>query len=99
MFHTPCTLTDESLCRQLVPHIQEITGSGSVHEIPAMTGTEDFGYVTQEIPGMFAFIGAGKPGNAPLHSPCMVLDEDVLPIGAAVYANVAVSWLRERKQK
>ena len=64
-----------------------------------MTGTEDFGYVTQEIPGMFAFIGAGKPGNAPLHSPCMVLDEDVLPIGAAVYANVAVSWLRERKQK
>ena len=99
VFHTPCTLTDESLCRQLVPHIQEITGSGSVHEIPAMTGTEDFGYVTQEIPGMFAFIGAGKPGNAPLHSPCMVLDEDVLPIGAAVYANVAVSWLRERKQK
>ena len=62
-----------------------------------MTGTEDFGYVTQEIPGMFAFIGAGKPGNAPLHSPQMILDENVLPLGAAVYANAAVSWLEQNK--
>lgn len=97
VFHTPCTLTDEKLCRQLVPHIREIAGSGNVREIPAMTGTEDFGYVTQEIPGMFAFIGAGGPGNPPLHSPCMVLDEDVLPLGAAVYANTAISWLRENR--
>lgn len=97
VFHTPCTLTDEALCRQLVPHICEITGADRVHEIPAMTGTEDFGYVTQEIPGMFAFIGAGKPGNPPLHSPFMVLDEDVLPIGAAVYANTAASWLKDQK--
>lgn len=58
-----------------------------------MTGTEDFGYVTEQIPGMFLFLGAGKPGNAPLHSPRMVLDERVLPIGAAIYANLALQWL------
>ncbi len=97
-FHTPCTLTDETLCSQLVPHIREITGPDSVHEIPAMTGTEDFGYVTREVPGMFAFIGAGSPGNAPLHSPHMVLDENVLPLGAAVYANAAASWLEQNKK-
>ena len=51
--------------------------------------------MTEQVPGMFAFIGAGAPGNAPLHSPRMVLDEAVLPIGAAVHANVAVSWLRD----
>lgn len=95
VFHTPCTYSDEQLCRELVPYIQEIAGSDSVHQIPPMTGTEDFGYVTKEVPGMFAFIGAGKEGNAPLHSPQMVLDEEVLPIGAAVHANVAVSWLKE----
>ena len=97
-FHTPCTLTDETLCSQLVPHIREITGPDSVHEIPAMTGTEDFGYVTREVPGMFAFIGAGSPGSAPLHSPHMVLDENVLPLGAAVYANAAASWLEQNKK-
>ena len=67
-------------------------------EILPMTGTEDFGYVTEKVPGMFAFIGAGTPGNAPLHSPRMVLDESVLPVGAAVHANVAASWLREYRR-
>ena len=28
-----------------------------------------------------------------LHSPRMVLDESVLPIGAAIYANLALQWL------
>ena len=85
----------EELCRSVVPHIGEIVGDEKVHQIPPMTGTEDFGYVTTEVPGMFAFIGAGKPGNAPLHSPKMILDEEVLPLGAAVHANVAVTWLEE----
>ena len=98
VFHTPCTLTDEKLCRQMVPHIREVAGQDNVREIPAMTGTEDFGYVTQEIPGMFIFIGAGGPGTPPLHSPYMVLDENVLPLGAAVYANTAVSWLMDRSR-
>ena len=95
VFHTPCTLTDEALCRELVPHICDIAGEDRVKEIPAMTGTEDFGYVTKEVPGMFVFVGAGKPGNPPLHSPKMILDEKVLPLGAAIYANAAVSWLEE----
>lgn len=100
VFHTPCTYSDESFCRETVPYISGITGEQSVHRIPPMTGTEDFGYVTKEVPGMFVFIGAGRPGNAPLHSPQMILDEDVLPLGAAVYANVAYQWLEgHRKEK
>lgn len=95
IFHTPCTFSNEELCREAVPHIGEIVGEEKVHQIPPMTGTEDFGYVTTEVPGMFAFIGAGKPGNAPLHSPKMILDEEVLPLGAAIHANVAVTWLEE----
>lgn len=95
VFHTPCTFTDQTLCGQLVPSIGDIVGEKQIKEIPPMTGTEDFGYVTREVPGMFAFIGAGKVGNAPLHSPHMVLDEAVLPIGAAVYAHVAISWLNQ----
>ena len=95
-FHTPCTYTDEKLCRELVPYIQEIAGTDKLKQIPPMTGT-DFGYITQEVPGMFLFLGAGKPGNAPLHNAHMVLDEEVFSEGAAIYANVAVSWLRGNK--
>lgn len=98
VFHTPCTYSDAGFCSQVVPYIREVTGEDGVRQIPPMSGTEDFGYITAEVPGMFGFIGAGRPGNAPLHSPQMVLDEDVLPIGAAIHANVATSWLEEQKK-
>lgn len=98
VFHTPCTYSDADLCRELVPHMEEILGKENVCQIPPMTGTEDFGYITKEVPGMFAFLGAGKPGNAPLHNPHMILDEDVLPIGAALHAYTAMSWLASHKK-
>ena len=98
VFHTPCTYSDAGFCSQVVPYIREVTGEDGVRQIPPMSGTEDFGYITAEVPGMFGFIGAGRPENAPLHSPQMVLDEDVLPIGAAIHANVAASWLEEQKK-
>ena len=98
VFHTPCTYSDAGFCSRVVPYIREVTGEDGIRQIPPMSGTEDFGYITAEVPGMFGFIGAGRPGNAPLHSPQMVLDEDVLPIGAAIHANVAASWLEEQKK-
>lgn len=97
VFHTPCTYSDETLCRELVPFAEEILGKENVCQIPPMTGTEDFGYITREVPGMFAFIGAGQPGNAPLHNPHMVLDEEVLPLGAALHAYTAMAWLDSRR--
>lgn len=94
-FHTPCTFSDDALCRRLLPSIQEIAGTDQVFQVPPMTATEDFGYVTEQVPGMLIFLGAGKPGNPPLHSPRMRLDETVLPTGAAIYAAAAVNWLKE----
>ena len=99
LFHTPCTSSDEGLCRCLIPAVGAVAGPENLRQIPPMTGTEDFGYVTEQIPGMFLFLGAGKPGNAPLHSPQMILDEDVLPTGAAIYANAAIHWLTEAAGK
>lgn len=99
VFQTPCTYSDDGIVKEVLPSMKEIVGDEKVKEIPPMSGTEDFGYVTREVPGMFAFIGAGKKGNVPLHNAHMVLDEEVLPIGAAVYANTAVSWLKKKRNE
>ena len=96
--NTQNTYSDREICRELSAVIGGVRGSGTLRQTPPMTGTEDFGYVTKEVPGMFVFLGAGKPGNAPLHSPQMALDEEVLPTGAAIYANVAAQWLAEQNQ-
>ena len=96
VFQTPCTYSDGTFVSEVLPALEEAVGKEKVTEIPPMSGTEDFGYVTREVPGMFVFLGAGKEGNAPLHNAHMVLDESVLPIGAAVYAETAVSWLKKK---
>ncbi len=97
-FHTPSAYNDEELCSELRPFLEKVVGSDNVSEIPCMAGTEDFGYVGEKVPAMFATIGVGDEAAAPMHNPNMVIDEDVLPYGTALYANVAVNWLKAHKK-
>lgn len=98
-FHTPSTYNDENLCEELKPFLCEIMGEENVLKVPCMAGTEDFGYVGEAVPAMFATIGVGNKDAAPMHNPNMVVDEDMLPYGAALHANVAVNWLKNHKSK
>jgi hippurate hydrolase len=66
--------------------------------VPLM-GAEDFSYVLQRVPGAMAFLGACPPGTAPEeappnHSNLVVFDEEALPAGVALYAQMALQALR-----
>lgn len=58
-FHTPSTYTDFDLCEEMLPFIEEITGDGTARTVPCSAGTEDFGYVTEKVPGMLIYLGTG----------------------------------------
>jgi hippurate hydrolase len=63
-----------------------------------VTGTEDFSRVIQEVPGAMMFLGACLQGreyeSAPSnHSPHAGFDDSVIPDGAALYTEFAVSRL------
>ena len=92
-FEVPCTFTDPALAGELVDALVAVAGSDGVASCAPMPATEDFAYVSQAVPSMFAQLGAGRPGAAPHHNPHMVLDEGVLWMGAALHAAVAVTWL------
>ena len=93
-FATPSTYSDSDFCDQMLPFIREIAGEENVHICPPMKGTEDFGYITQQVPGMYLCLGDGAPGAAPLHNAKMMLREEAFCEGAALYANCAVQWLK-----
>lgn len=60
-------------------------------------GSEDFAYVSQEIPAVMLVLAAGEPSKGhvhPLHHPKVTFDENVLTTGAAVFAHIATSWLK-----
>jgi amidohydrolase len=63
-----------------------------------ITGSEDFSYVLNEVPGAFVMLGACPPGADPAtapfnHSSGAVFDDAVLPDGAALLAELALRKL------
>ena len=92
--------------KTLYGEIDEILNSleGVAHQDLGLSigsmGSEDFAYVTNEVPGVFLSLCAGKPSEGyvhPLHHPKAMFNEDALPSGAAAYAHVAMQWLKNHK--
>lgn len=66
----------------------------------AIGGSEDFSYLTHKVPSLMLSIAAGNINegyNYPLHHPKVLFDENVLPIGSAVYAYSAIKILENKK--
>ncbi|WP_321386904.1 M20/M25/M40 family metallo-hydrolase [uncultured Enterococcus sp.] len=63
-------------------------------------GSEDFSYVTQEVPSTMLLLSSGHSAEGYpyfVHHPKVVFDEDVLSKGAAVYAISAMEWLKKNQ--
>ncbi len=62
----------------------------------AVMGAEDFAYVLERVPGAMLLLGVRPPGSkdpAPCHSTRMLLDEEAMPLGAALHAAIATRFL------
>ena len=72
---------------------------GAFMHLPApIMGAEDFSYVLAKVPGMMAFLGVAEAGAdwrhcCGIHSNKMLVDETVLPRGAAFLAGCATRFL------
>ena len=67
-------------------------------DFPYSTASEDFSCISEAVPSVLIGLSAGKPSDGfedGLHSPLTDFDEKALPIGAAIYAALGVSLLRE----
>ncbi len=59
-------------------------------------GGEDFGFMSRANQGMMMFLGVKEPDGAPkyVHHPEFDIDENALPIGAAIMAETALRFVR-----
>ena len=61
-------------------------------------GSEDFAFVSQQVPAVMLGMAAGSPKTGyayTQHHSKVRFDEETLPLGAAVYAYVALRWLED----
>jgi len=74
----------------------KLYGDDGAAHLEKMTGSEDFTYFMEKVPGFFAFLGCGNPAIGavyPHHSDKFKVDEDALPRGAALHAQFALDYL------
>ncbi|KAF6156623.1 hypothetical protein GIB67_014602 [Kingdonia uniflora] len=92
----PPTVNDESVYEHMVHVSSEILGASNIRVSSSFMGSEDFAFFLEHVPGTIILIGArnDEAGHIhPAHSPYFTIDENVLPIGAAIHASFAHSYL------
>ena len=93
----PATVNDADCWNLARRAAESIVGTGNVHRIDPLMVSEDFAfYRTQKsIPGCFTLLGVKADGweNYPVHHPKVRVDEDALPIGAALHVETALEAL------
>lgn len=95
-FGYPATVNDASLLPEFEAAVATVMGDGRNAQMAPTMGAEDFSYYAQIVPGMIARLGVRNEALGfvhPLHHPRFDLDEDALPLGAALLADVATKWL------
>jgi len=94
----PVTVNDDTMAGYIRDVAGGVIGNDAlVRWLPApVMGAEDFSYVLEEVPGAMAFLGTMPADHdgfvAPNHSNRMVLNEDAMATGVAVYAAAALSF-------
>lgn len=107
----PTLVNDKEMSLCAEKYVRELLGEGKVfsggelnaagkEKSPKAAGSEDFAYVSQEVPSVMLALAAGQPEKGyiyPQHHPMVKFDEAALANGCAVYAYAAMRWLQEHK--
>ena len=96
--HYPVMVNDEALYEHVKEVGEILLGKSNVQLFPLTMGSEDFSFFSQKTAAAIFVIGIKNEtlkSDLPLHSPYFFIDEEVLPIGAALNAAVATSYLNK----
>ncbi len=105
----PTLVNDEALSASALTALRDLLGQDRVllsselgagspggSDAKKSSGSEDFANITHEVPSLMVALAAGRPQDGydyPSHHPRTMFDEHALPVGAAVYAAMALHAL------
>ena len=107
----PTLLNDKDLAESTFAYAKELLGKKSAQSVEQLkqngnqgglktAGSEDFAHVSHQVPSIMIALAAGEPDKGypyPQHHPMVKFDEKALINGCAIYAYVAMRWLKDHK--
>jgi amidohydrolase len=93
----PSMLNDAGVVETIQAAGRDLLGEAGLGTSKPMMGAEDFAYMTRLAPGAMFSLGTRVPGGEARypHAPNFDIDEDALPIGAALLAETALRLLQQ----
>lgn len=102
----PTLVNDKDLSEKVTGYLKDLLGANRAFTTAELSGgkpargggSEDFAYVSHEVPSLMLALAAGEPSKGypyPQHHPKVKFDERVLSTGAAVFVDCAIHYLRE----
>ena len=102
----PTLVSDQALSAFALDRARKLLGENAAFSAVELSGderaksggSEDFAYISREVPSVMVSLAAGEKGKGyeyPLHHPQVTFDENALCVGAALYAHIAIEWLKE----
>ena len=97
----PITFNDVKLTSWSAPIVERVTGKDKAKVIPAATGSEDFSFFAQKVPGFFYFVGGmslnADPNVTPAHhTPDFFIDESGMITGVRTMLNLTVEYMYKK---
>ena len=96
----PPLLNNVEMVKEVSEYVKEICSPEKVIVFDkGGMGSEDFASYTYDIPWSYLLLGAGTSQEndlygKPMHNECVVFNEDILPIGSAIFVQSALNWLK-----
>lgn len=102
----PTLVNDKDLSEKVTGYLKDLLGANRAFTTAELNGgkpargggSEDFAYVSHEVPSLMLALAAGEPSKGyvyPQHHPKVKFDESILPTGATVFVDCAINYLRE----
>jgi len=93
----PITYNNPELTNQMLPTLQRVAGLENVTLVQAITGSEDFAFYSEKIPGFFFFLGGMPKGKkaseaGPHHTPSFFIDESGMKLGVKTFCNMVIDY-------
>jgi len=96
--HYPVTFNNLELTAKMLPSLKKSAGESNVILVPAETGAEDFSFFSNEVPGLYFYIGGLPKGqdpktSAPHHTPDFFIDESGFVTGVNAMVNLVFDYM------
>lgn len=99
----PVLITDDEVTEDFEEFIEPLAEEAGIkiYEAPKLPGSEDFAYITHQVPSAHFWFGNPHPEcetRYALHHPKVRFDERPIPVGVAALAEFATKWLNKHSK-